>query len=188
MRLIPRSFVSVAVLLFLASPLIAQTHVDPLPNADDILTQARATATTQHKNVLLIFGASWCGPCHMFQHFLDDPANKPTLDKAFVIATLDAGELTTDTKHHDTPGAVALLAKLGGANVGIPYLVMLTPAGQTIVTSIRPDPSATAGGNIGYPSTPAEIAWFMQMLQKAAPTLTPQDTSTLHAWLVAHGS
>ena len=36
--------------------------------------------------------------------------------------------------------------------------------------------------------TPAEIAWFMQMLQKSAPTLTPQDTATIHARLTAHGS
>jgi hypothetical protein len=27
----------------------------------------------------------------------------------------------------------------------------------------------------------------MQMLQKAAPSLTPQDRATIHTWLTAHG-
>jgi len=172
----------------IAAALILPTALHAEPTANDILSQARATATAQHKNILLIFSASWCGPCHMFQHFLDDPTIAPIMNKAFVITTLDADEHPTDTKHHDTPGAVDLRAKLGGAAVGIPYLVMLTPAGHPIVNSLRPDPSAPAGGNIGYPAVPAEIDWFMQMLQKSAPTLTPQDTATIHAWLTAHGS
>ena len=173
----------------IAAALLLPTALHAEPTANDILAQARATAAAQHKNILLVFSASWCGPCHMFKHFLDDPAIAPIMNKAFVITTLDADEHPTDTKHHDTPGAVDLRASLGGsAGVGIPYIVILNPAGHPIINSLRPDPKAPAGGNIGYPALPAEIDWFMQMLQKSAPTLTPQDTSTLHAWLVAHGS
>jgi thiol-disulfide isomerase/thioredoxin len=185
MRLVPRKFFPIALA---AATLLLPTSALAEPTADQILSQSRATAAAQHKNILLIFGASWCGPCHMFQHFLDDPTIAPIMNKAFVITTLDADELTTDTKHHDTPGAVDLRAKLGGGAVGIPYLVMLTPAGHPIINSLRPDPKAPAGGNIGYPAVPAEVDWFMQMLQKSAPTLTPQDTAAIHAWLTAHGS
>jgi len=173
----------------IAAALLLPTALHAEPTANDILAQARATAAAQHKNILLVFSASWCGPCHMFKHFLDDPAIAPIMNKAFVITTLDADEHPTDTKHHDTPGAVDLRASLGGsAGVGIPYIVILNPAGHPIINSLRPDPKAPAGGNIGYPALPAEIDWFMQMLQKSAPTLTPQDTATIHAWLTAHGS
>ena len=185
MRPSHKSFLRTALI---AAALLLPTALHAEPTANDILSQARATAAAQHKNILLIFSASWCGPCHMFQHFLDDPTIAPIMNKAFVITTLDADEHTNDTKHHDTPGAVDLRASLGGAAVGIPYLVMLTPAGHPIINSLRPDPTAPAGGNIGYPSTHQEVDWFMQMLQKSAPTLTPQDTATLHAWLTAHGS
>jgi thiol-disulfide isomerase/thioredoxin len=170
----------------IAAALLVPTLAHAQATATDILSQARATATAQHKNVLLIFSASWCGPCHMFDHFINDPANKPIIDKAFIVETLDVGEHPTDTKHHDTPGAVALRASLGGDAAGYPYILMLDPAGHTLVNSLRPDPTAPAGGSIGYPSTAPEVAWFMHMLQVSAPTLTPSETATLHAWLAAH--
>jgi thiol-disulfide isomerase/thioredoxin len=176
-----RSTVIAAALLL---PSLAQAQT----TASKILAAARTTAAAQHKNVLLIFSASWCGPCHMFDHFLKDPANAPIMNKAFVIETLDVGEHPTDLKHHDTPGAVALRAQLGGDAAGYPYILMLDPAGHTLINSLRPDPTAPAGGSIGYPSAPEEIAWFMHMLQVSAPALTPSETDTLHAWLVAHGS
>ncbi len=167
MHLTRRTFLPTALI---AATLLLCTSAHAEPTADQILSQARATAAAQHKNILLIFSASWCGPCHMFEHFVADPAIAPIINKAFVIQTLDVGEHPTDTRHHDTPGAVDLRAKLGGATAGYPYLIMLDAAGHPIINSLRPDPTAPAGGNIGYPAVPAEIDWFMQMLQKSAPT------------------
>jgi thiol-disulfide isomerase/thioredoxin len=179
--------IAASALLLLAAPAFAHAaRLEPGPNAQQIFSQARHTATAEHKNILLIFSASWCGPCHMFEHFIDDPANQPIIDKAFVVVRLDVGELPTDTRHHDTPGAVALRADLGGATAGYPYLIMLDPSGKPIVSSLRPDPKMPGGNNIGYPAIPVEIDWFMHMLQKGAPNLAPQETATLHNWLTAH--
>jgi hypothetical protein len=66
---------------------------------------------------------------------------------------------------------------------------MLDPAGKPIVNSFCPaslkcDP---AGENIGYPATPPEIAWFMQMLRQAAPALLPKEADTLQTWLSQRG-
>jgi hypothetical protein len=44
---------------------------------------------------------------------------------------------------------------------GIPWMAILDGEGKKLVTSDGPQ------GNIGYPGTPAEIAWFLEMLKKA---------------------
>jgi hypothetical protein len=160
--------------------------VTPLPSADVVLTQARAQAAAQHKPILLTFSASWCGPCHLFEHFLTDAPTGPIMQQNFVLARLDDGERTGDPNHADSPGAVALRAKLGGASAGYPFIVILDPDGNILATSLR-NPSHSGGDNIGYPALPVEIDWFMQMLHKSVPSLSPQDASTLRSWLDAHG-
>jgi thiol-disulfide isomerase/thioredoxin len=160
-----------------------------LPSADAVMTQAKTRAAAEHKNILLVFSASWCGPCKMFEAFLDDPKAGPIMNKFFVTARLDVGEKPGDKLHADSPGAEALRASLNGAEAGYPFLVMLDPAGKPIVNSFCPaslkcDP---AGENIGYPATPPEIAWFMQMLRQAAPALLPKEADTLQTWLSQRG-
>jgi thiol-disulfide isomerase/thioredoxin len=173
-------------LVLLATTVHAATA---LPSADEVLTQAKSQAAAQHKNILLTFSASWCGPCHMFEHFLADPTIRPIVEKAFVTATLDVGERPDDPRHSNSPGAEELRAHLGGSAAGYPYIIMLDPTGKPIVNSFRPDPKSKSGkASIGYPDSPEEIDWFMQMLQKSAPSLNAQDTATINSWLKAHST
>ncbi len=157
------------------------------PDADSVMAQTRRQAAAAHKNILLSFGASWCGNCRLFDKFLADPAIHPILDKAFVFADLDTGELASDKRHSNIPGGQKIEDSLGGKGVGYPYIVMLDPNGKLIVSSIAPAAFAPAG-NIGYPSAPNEVNWFMEMLKKAAPELSAQETATIRNWLTAHGS
>ncbi len=159
-------------------------HAQSLPSAETVLAHAKSTAAAEHKNILLTFSASWCGPCHMFEHFLEDPAISPIMQKAFVLAALDVQERSPS--HPENPGGETLMASLGGAESGIPFLVALTPAGKPIVDSLRPDHGSKS--NIGYPAIPVEIDWFMHMLEVAAPALTPADRATVKQWLDAHMS
>jgi thiol-disulfide isomerase/thioredoxin len=170
------------------TPAIAQSTASlASANAEEILAQLKSQATAEHKSILLSFGASWCGNCRLFDKFLADPAIHPILGRAFVFADLDAGERPGDKHHANTPGAEKLQALLGGKEAGYPYIVLLDANGEPITNSLRP---VEHGGseNIGYPDALVEIDWFMEMLKKAAPALSAQDTASIHTWLLAHRS
>lgn len=157
------------------------------PSAEEILKAAKAQAKAEHKNILLEFGASWCGNCKLYERLLNDPAMHPILSKAFVIATMDTGERASDTKHANTPGGLEFENSVGGKGSGWPFLVILDANGKPIVDSYRPEPKAKSGkDNIGYPATPEEIDWFVEMLRRSAPVLTKQDLANVHAWLTEH--
>lgn len=174
------SILSVA---FLASALSA---VAATPTAETIMTNAESQAQEQHKNLLVTFDASWCINCRLFDRMLADPVIGPLMSKSFVHVDLTTGERPNDTRHANTPGGLAYEDELGGKNAGWPYLAMLNPQGKLLVDSFRPDHGKPHADNIGYPATPAEIAWFAHMLQVAAPNLSAAELATVQAWLQKH--
>lgn len=65
------------------------------PSAAEILHRVEDQARAEHKNILLAFGASWCGNCKLFDQFLADPQMHPILSRAFVFASMDTGSART---------------------------------------------------------------------------------------------
>ena len=152
--------------------------------ADTLFAQAKSLAQQQHKHVLLVFSASWCGPCKLYEKFLEDPAMKPLTDKAFVIVRIDVGERPGDSKHADTPGGVALRSALGAQpEPGYPFIIMTDEAGKPIVNSNR---NGDIKGNTGYPQSPEEIDWYIEMLRRAAPGLSAEELAATRTWLKKH--
>lgn len=171
------------------APAVQAAVPDGGPPAAEIMQRAEAQARIEHKNILLDFGASWCVNCRLYDRFVSDPQMHALLRRAFVFASMDSGEFSGDLKHADTPGGVEFEASIGGKDAGFPFLVMLDAGGKPIVDSFRPDPKSKAGkSNTGYPATPEEIDWFVEMLRRGAPSLSQQDLAGVHAWLTAHST
>jgi hypothetical protein len=155
-----------------------------LPDADQVLAYANAQASEEHKNVLLVFGASWCRHCKQFEVFLAAPEIQPIIAKHFVVARLGVYEELGRNPKLNNPKSDTLVRQFGdGDKGGLPFIVFLDPKGGLIVNSNRPSKRKSTGENIGYPSAPEEIDWFMVMIKKAAPALTENDAVIVEEWL-----
>ena len=145
------------------------------PSADEVLAPAKAKASAEKKAIFLHFGASWCGWCKKLDAFLDRPEIKPVFEKYFIPVKLVVQE-NEKNKGLENEGADALLKKLGGPD-GLPYSAFLDARGEMIVNSKR------EGANIGYPGQPNEVDWFLQMMKKAAPSISQDDLKIIETAL-----
>jgi len=161
--------------LLLGLTILAPSITTAAPSADQILGPAKEKASAGKKAVFVHFGASWCGWCKKLDAFLDRPDIKPVFEKYFVPVKLVVQE-NQKNKDQENSGAETLLNKLGGP-AGLPYSAFLDAKGATIVTSKR------NGGNIGYPARPEEIDWFVTMMKKAAPQMSPEDLKIIETAL-----
>jgi thiol:disulfide interchange protein len=144
-----------------------------LPAADALLSQAESSAAQQHKLVLIVFHASWCGPCRALDRYLDSAEVRPIINRYFVVVRLAAMEEAAKHPERNNPGANDLLQKLGGGD-GVPFFAFLDTGGRPIVNSIAPK-----AGNVGFPVERHEIDWFMKMLAKAVPAMTRAEAKVL---------
>ena len=145
------------------------------PTADQVLAPAKAKAAAEHKAIFVHFGASWCVWCRRLDALLDRPDIKPVFEKYFIPVKLVVQEHDKN-KALENPGADALLKNLGGP-AGLPYSAFLDAKGALIVNS------KLKGENIGYPGDPSDIDWFIQMMKKAAPNMSPDDLKTIETAL-----
>jgi len=163
--------------LLLVSVLVASVLTSPgaqPPAASEVMRAAQAEAAAGNKTILLIFGAEWCSQCKILHRFLEQPEIKAIVTKHAVIADIQTGADRTSN-----PGAEVYEKKYGSLDQGYPFLLFLKADGSVIINSRINN----TGDNIGRPELPPEIKWFMTMLEKGAPTMSPADRRTIESGL-----
>jgi|SRR5215510_1299824 len=106
-----KHFVIVAVFLFVLSlhagalaqtatppgdvlePVASRTDLYPAnADANKEIDEALKTATSDHKRVLLIFGANWCYDCHVLDQALHQGEAGTIVKENYIIVHVDTGE------------------------------------------------------------------------------------------------
>lgn len=74
-------------------PIAVKTNLYPADaDATKEIAAALKLAVTDHKRVLLVFGANWCYDCHVLDRALHDGAAGKIVSQSFLLVHVDIGE------------------------------------------------------------------------------------------------
>jgi hypothetical protein len=136
--------------------------------AGRIMANAYREATKDHKNIFVIFHASWCVWCHKMDDCINKPSVKPYFDSNYVFVHLTVEEKDS-TKN--TPGAMSYLQRYHGDKAGLPFWVVTDNRGNWLGDSyIRKEGQTkdSVGVNIGCPAEDNEVKAFCDLLKKTS--------------------
>ena len=138
--------------------------VSPAADAEKVLADGLAEAKRDSKRVLFHVGAPWCGWCHVLDRFLAD--NESLFAADYINLKIDQDRMTN---------AAPLIKRLrDGKSMGIPWIAIFDADGKTLATSDMPK-----DGNTGYPASPKEIRYFLEMLKKTKQRTTPEQLAAI---------
>ena len=134
-----------------------------VPTADEVLKTAYKQAAEQHKNVLLMFHASWCGWCKKMDASLNDSSCKKFFDDNYVIVHLTVFE-SGSKKKLENEGADEILKKYGAFDTGIPFWLVYNKDGNLLGDSFIKSADGKKS-NIGCPASKEEVGAFIKVLK-----------------------
>jgi len=158
-------------ILFLAL-LATNGEAQTLP-AEKIMQAAYAKASAEHKNVFLIFHASWCGWCHKMDKSMNDPSCKKFFDDNFVITHLVVKE-SKGKEHLENPGGIEMMRKYKADTLGIPFWIIFNADGKEVADSRRPPLME----NVGCPAKAEEVDYFIDILKNIS-SLSKNDEEAI---------
>ncbi|MCW3089657.1 MAG: hypothetical protein JWP81_726 [Ferruginibacter sp.] len=165
------------VCLFAAVNGRAQTKA---PSSETILTTAYAQAVREHKNVMVIFHASWCGWCRKMDSSLNDKACSKFFSDNYVICHLTVDE-SKGKENLENPGANDFRKKYNGDKAGLPFWLIFNENAQLLADSKMSSDTggaATAGDNTGCPASDREVDYFIKVIKKTS-DLTNEQLSVI---------
>jgi len=104
---------------------IYNTNADPKKDIAGALALAQAT----NKNVLLDFGADWCGDCQVLDIYMHQSPNAELIEKYYIPVHIDVGRMD---KNLD----VAYTFNVP-INKGIPALAVVSPSGRVVYSQTK---------------------------------------------------
>jgi hypothetical protein len=167
-----RTFLVAASALTVATA--AQAHAQATPEgAEAAVAEASAGATASNRRLLLIFHASWCVYCRLFDMMLADKDAGPVIDRHFAVLHLRAQERKPEMQAQQLAGADDVYHRYAKEGAGLPYMVVLGDGAKKVADSM------IGGDNFGFPVEPRELDAFDAMIEAGAPNIAAAELRTL---------
>lgn len=131
-------------------------------------------ATTEKKNILLIFGSPSCAPCRRFEHYLGDSSVHRIISKYFIVRTFDV------IKSAEGKQIYSLYWKMG-----MPSWTILDTERNILADSSNP---STGSGNIGYPGNSKDLAHYELAIKKGAPGISKAELKILTGKIIDYSA
>lgn len=142
-------------------PVLAAQGRNPAA-AREALTAALARASSESKNVFLLFSSPKDGPSRVFDNYHSVPEVKRVLEKHYVLVNISVVYMLDGAKMLDAYGPQ-----------GVPFWVILDASGKTLADSDH------NGVNIGYPSGAEGSDHYAKALRKTSPTMSEEEVHLL---------
>lgn len=146
--------------------------------ADDEVRRELELSKGEGKKLFLLFYASWCGYCRLFDRFLADPAAAAIINREFRILHMRTLERSAPQKALQLDGADDVFARFAKTPAaGLPFFVVFNGDGGPMATSVSP----RDGRNIGFPIGKGDLDVFEKILERVAPRITTAELGVLRA-------
>jgi len=123
-------------------------------DANQEIAETLRIASASRKRVLLVFGGNWCFDCHVLDEAFHSPEIAPTLNKSFVVAHIDIGQMDKNldiAKKYDIP-----------LERGVPAIAVLDSDGKLLFSQKRGEFEAARS------MAPEDILAFLNKWKPAA--------------------